>query len=351
MSGNSSKKNQQSPEMPTDPGPKSDALAQHRPEDTSGSGENVGEKKGNLGNQPSAVPTKRKAKSEGKDEPSKAPRRSARGAPQTPIEPGKMIQFLLSSESIDLCRPKDETEDVNTRGNIKAYSVSAFSPFEELVCAVILSRPISHALGLRSIRTIFNDPHNFITPKAILKAGAEGRQQALDDAKTQHRQKTADELGLLADLANGTIGDGEDDVSLEKVRKDGELKAEKVSKVNEDLNLDLMSCQEREILRKNVKGLGKTGLDIFGRRIQGVWPAFYPFVDQRTSAALEKLRLPADAEGLDRLLTERWKGLETRDIDAKDDDEKKRKAFVRILERAIGADLEGNTDTLRTKAA
>lgn len=321
--------------MPTDTGAKSDAPAQHRAENFSATGEKVSEQKDNPGKQPSTVPSKRKAKSKAKDEPSKAPRRSARGAPQTPIEPAKMINLLLSPDSIDLCRPNDETEDLKTRGNIKTYSVSAFSPFEELVCAVILSRPISHALGLRSIRTIFNDPHNFTTPKAILKAGGEGRRQALDDAKTQHRQKTADELGLLADLANGTFGDGEDDVSLEKVRKDGEHDAEK----------------EREILKNNVKGLGKTGLDIFGRRIQVVWPAFYPFVDQKTSTALEKLGLPADAEDLDQLLTDRWKEFETQDIDAKDDDERRRKAFVRILERAIGADLEGNTDALRTKAA
>lgn len=335
MSDKSSEKNQQNAEVPTGPGAKSDAPVQPKAEDISATSKNANQQKGNTEKQSGTIPTKRKAKSKAKDEPSKAPRRSTRGAPQTPIEPVKMVNLLLSPDSIDLCRPKDETDDLKIRGNIKTYSISAFSPFEELVCAVILSRPISHALGLRSIRTIFNDPHNFTSPKAILKAGAEGRRQALDDAKTQHRQKTAEELGLLADLANGTLGDGEDDVSLEKVRKDGEHDQEK----------------EREILRKNVKGLGKTGLDIFGRRIQGIWPAFYPFVDQRTAAALEKLGLPADAEDLDQFLTERWKEFEIRDIDAKDDDEQKRKAFVRVLERALGADLEGNTDTFKTKAA
>lgn len=74
-------------------------------------------------------------------------------------------------------------------------------------------------------------------------------------------------------------------------------------------------------------------------------------MDQRTSAALEKLGLPADSEDLDAYLTESWKEFETGDIEGKDDEEKKRKAFVRILERAVGADLEGNTDALREKAA
>ena len=232
MAEGSSEKDQQNAEMPTDQGAKSDAPAQNGSADFSTHNGNSAEQKDDQEKQATAVPTKRKAKSKAKDAPSKAPRRSARSAPPKAIEPAKMIQILLSPDCIDLCRPKDETEDLKSRGNVKTYSLSAFSPFEELVCAVILSRPISHALGLRSIRTIFNDPYNFTTPKAILKAGPEGRWEALDHAKTQHRQKTAEELGLLADLANGTLGDGEDDVTLEKVRKDGEHDAEKVSEVN-----------------------------------------------------------------------------------------------------------------------
>lgn len=102
---------------------------------------------------------------------------------------------------------------------------------------------------------------------------------------------------------------------------------------------------------KSVKGFGKTGLEIFSRRIQGVWPAFYPFIDRKTAAALEKLGLPADADDMNELLTSNWKDLDIKDIDAKDEIEKKRKAFVRVLERAIGADLEGNIDELKAKAA
>lgn len=87
------------------------------------------------------------------------------------------------------------------------------------MCAVILSRPISHALGLRSIRTLFNKPYEFTTPKEIRSAGFEGVRRALDDARTQHRQKTAEELVLLADAVVEHLGDGQDDVSLERVRK------------------------------------------------------------------------------------------------------------------------------------
>lgn len=177
-------------------------------------------------NESSTVPAKRKAKA--KDEPSKAPRRSGRGAPQPSVEPAKILHFLLSPDSADLCRPKDEVEDIQKRGEIKNYSSSALSPFEELLCAVILSRPISHALGLRTIRTIFNDPYNFTSPKVLKVAGLEGRREALFAARTQHKQKTADELGLIAENALDNIADSEDDVSLEKVRRDGDHDPEKV---------------------------------------------------------------------------------------------------------------------------
>ena len=281
------------------------------------------------------VSKKRKAPTS--SEPNKVPRRSARGAAASAsIDVGKMLQFLISPSSLDLCRPKDEIEDLNARGiNIRTYSTSTFTPFEELVCAVILSRPIGHMLGVRSIRTVFNPPYEFVTPKKIREAGAEGCRQALDKARTQHRQKTAEELVLLADAVVNNLGSGDEDVSLERVRKDGGHDCEKT----------------REMLRKNVKGLGKTGLDIFGRRIQGVWPSFYPFVDQRTLAAVEKLGMPGSAKELRNVLDENWEKLEVKKIEAKDEEEKKRKAFVRILERAVGADLEGNIDSLKSEVA
>ena len=83
----------------------------------------------------------------------------------------------------------------------------ALNPFEELMCSLILSRPIGHMLGLRSIRTLFNDPHQLNTPKAIKSAGKDGCRVALDEARTQHRQKTADELVLLADAVTEHLGE------------------------------------------------------------------------------------------------------------------------------------------------
>ncbi|KAL8741132.1 MAG: hypothetical protein Q9190_006228 [Brigantiaea leucoxantha] len=281
----------------------------------------------------SNVPSKRKAP-KAREPPSKAPRRSARGAQPQAVDSTQLIKFLLSPSSLDLCRPKDEIEDIKNRGDqLRTYSSSAFSPFEELVCAVILSRPISHTLGLRSIRTIFNPPYNLTTPRKIREAGYEGVRKALDEARTQHRQKTAEELVMLANAFAEALGDGEEDVFLAKVTKDAGHDLEK----------------EREILKNHVKGLGSTGLDIFVRRVQWLWLAAYPFTDARTRSSLEKLGLPGDAEQLKALMENSWEQLDAEDIEG-DMAAKKRKAFVRILERAVGLDLEGNMDSAKSSA-
>ncbi|KAL8921281.1 MAG: hypothetical protein Q9172_004107 [Xanthocarpia lactea] len=283
----------------------------------------------------SAIPSKRKAKTN--NVPAKAPRRSARSAAaQIQPDPVRLINHLLSPNSLDSCRPKDEIEDIKSRGrsDLRTYSSSTFSPFEELMCAVILSRPISHGLGLRSIRTLLNEPYQFTTPKRIREAGFEPVRKALDEACTQHRQKTAEELVLLADAVVDHLGDGDEDVRLERVRRECDHDWEK----------------EKEMLKKYVKGLGKTGLDIFGRRIQAPWPESYPFADQRTLSGLQKLGLPDNAEELQKLLENHWTELNVEGFEG-NEDERKRRVFVQVLERAVGVDLEGNADAVRAEAA
>ena len=275
---------------------------------------------------------KRKVQDTTTKEPSKASRKSSRGAPSEPINQTKLINYLLSPSSLDLCRPKDEMQDLETRGSgTRTYSTSTFTPFEELVCALILSRPIGHMLGLRSIRTLFNGSHNLNTPKAIRAAGKEGCREALDQARTQHRQKTAEELVGFADAVVGTLGSGEEDTGLERVREECEYDVER----------------ERDMLKKNVKGLGKTGLDIFARRIQGVWGEWFPFADQRTLEATEKLGLLGEVEGLVKIVDDCWTELDVDSLEAKDEDERKMKVLVRVLERAVGCQLEGNIDQVR----
>ena len=141
---------------------------------------------------------------------------------------------------------------------------------------------------------------------------------------------------MLAEaVAAGGLGSGEDDVGLERVREES----------GRDVGM------EREMLRKRVKGLGGTGLEIFGRRIQGGWGEWFPFVDRRTGRALEELGLPGEAEALRGLVEERWGELEMGDLEEGEEDDRKRRVFVRVLERAVGAELEGRLDDVKAEAA
>ena len=181
-------------------------------------------KKSNSSAKSSTIPSKRKAKAP--SSPSKAPRRSARSVPKNARSPIQILHFLLSPDSLTLTRPKDEVaalSDSEPDAKVRTYSESEFTAFEELMCAVILSRPISHALGVRSIRTLLSPPYEFSTPEKLKEAGFEGVRKALDEARTQHRQKTAEELVGLGEAVTGPIGEGKgswEEAVREKLKED-----------------------------------------------------------------------------------------------------------------------------------
>ncbi|KAI6861109.1 hypothetical protein KC343_g12901 [Hortaea werneckii] len=279
----------------------------------------------------------KRKKTDASDEPAKAPRRSGRGAPKAQPSKQQLLSFLLSDSASVLCRPDDETEDMKNRGDIRTYSTSVLTPFEELTCAVILSRPISHRLGLRTIRTILNPPYNFTSAKAVQDAGSEKHIQAVWDARTQHKEKTAGEIGMIADVV------------LEKFTAEGDKEGTRLEKVRTECNKDIE--KERELLKSNIKGLGRTGLDIFFRRVQWQWDAGYPFVDGKSAQSLYKLGLPDEGEELHKLIEQHWEKLETKQLAGEDERAKKRRAFVIVLERATGADLEGKSEAVVEAAA
>ncbi|KAI5194786.1 hypothetical protein E4T39_08518 [Aureobasidium subglaciale] len=263
-------------------------------------------------------------------------RKSGRGAQKAAPTTEQLLNYLLSPASTELCRPDDESDEVQSRGeDYKTYSSSALTAFEELICAVVLSRPISHKLGLRAIRTILNDPYSFTTPAAIISAGKEKRHQALEEAKTQHKDKTAEQIGLVADVVAHKFCKDDKDTSLDKLR-------EQASK-----GWDM----ERDLLQENIKGVGKTGLDIFFRRVQWLWPEAFPFVDERSSRGIEKLGLPKHPDELAKVLDRYWAKLNTSHLVGGDKETKKRRAFVVICERATAADLEGKSDAILESAA
>lgn len=264
----------------------------------------------------------------------KAARRSARGGPKpTTVQ---LLNYLLSPAATTLCLPKDE-EEKGPQAEVRTYTGNVpLSPFEELMCAIVLSRPISHRLGQRAIKVLLNEPYAFNTPGALRNAGPQKREQALWDARTQHKQKTADQLGGLADVVIERFVDDESDDQLSKLR----------SSAAKDIDVI-----HRE-LQTNIKGVGKTGLDIFFRRVQGHWGEVYPFVDPKTEDSVARLGLPRGEEELQALVEKHWSDLKTDDIKgAKDEETVKRHVFVRILERAVNADLDNKVDDLLDEAA
>jgi len=268
--------------------------------------------------------------------PREGERKTGRGAQKAAPTTEQLLNYLLSPASTELCRPDDESAQVESQGaDYKTYSSSALTAFEELVCAVILSRPISHKLGLRSIRTILNAPYSFTTPSAITSAGKEKRYQALTDAKTQHKDKTAEQIGLVADVVAHKFAKNDTDTSLDKLREQASY------------GWDM----ERDLLQENIKGVGKTGLDIFFRRVQWLWPEAYPFVDEKSSRGIEKLGLPKHPDELAKVLDRYWAKLDTSNLEKGDKEQQKRRAFVIICERATSADLEGKSDAILEAAA
>ena len=244
--------------------------------------------------------------------------------------PTQVLKFLLSDAALNVCRPNDEIEATKNNKDLITYS-QLLTPFEELLCAVILSRPISYHLGRRTIRTILNAPYSFRNPVAIQTAGTQKVLRALEGAHTQHTDRTAEELDLIAQVVSNNNWHND----LKRLRKQSKGSVE----------------AEREVLRRSIKGLGKTGLDIFYRRVQWAWAEAYPFVDARTQVLLEKLGLPKRPEGLVKMIEVRWGEIGFRDGEEYSDEEKRRRAFVVLIERAVGADLEKRIDDVLEEAS
>ncbi|QDS68932.1 hypothetical protein FKW77_008423 [Venturia effusa] len=269
----------------------------------------------------------------------KAPRHSTKDSKAEPATIHQIVQYLLTQSALEQCRPNEESKALSElsdtdRASLHTYSSSVFTPFIELLCAAILSRPISHALGHRSIRTILNEPYNFTTPKVIRTAGEQTCIKALLEARTQHKGKTATEIVHIADVVTEKFG-GEDDTSLEEVRKQSGHDANK----------------ERELLKASIKGVGPMALNIFFRRIQWLWIEAFPFMDEKTKDAMAALGLPDDAEELFEQVEALWDEMDTDEVAGKDEDERKRRAFTIILERALGAHLEKKTEAVLNEAS
>ena len=127
--------------------------------------------------------------------------------------------------------------------------------------SVVMSKPISSRLGARTLLTLFGDDIDFTTPQKLRDAGEDGRYDALSKARTQHKDKTADQLGRLAEKVIEEYASNESDTSLQKMRDKLDGDASKLDTIISDFY-----------------GCGQTASDIFRRRMQSDWEELYPSV-------------------------------------------------------------------------
>lgn len=273
---------------------------------------------------------KRKVPPTKTSKPAKEPRQGAKASSRGKDAPTQkqLLQFLLSEKSLPFCYPEDEL-DAKASKKYSSTSPRTFSPFEHLLTASLLSKPLSHTLGMRSTRTLLNPPFSFNSAKAITEAGENQVWEALEVARTQHRQKTASYVIQMAEHFA-------DDPNLEGVKQDPVAEVQKV------------------------KGIGKTGAELFCRRVQCLepWEGVFPCADGKSLEACKEIGLNVkDAEDLDQMMKREvnWTQVGNMGLDKPFSElrkeQKQRLAFVLVLERAIGASLEGRLQDVRRAAA
>ncbi|KEF54075.1 uncharacterized protein A1O9_09870 [Exophiala aquamarina CBS 119918] len=262
--------------------------------------------------------------------------------------PKKLLNFLLSPKALPYCFPEEELAAAKTSSKYKSYSLSSpasFTPFEHLVCAHLLSKPLSHNIGMRSIRTLLNDPFNFTTPEEITSAGEHRVWEALEEARTHHRQKTASYL----------YGTGQ-------AYSDSETMFALAQEANDSGPAGVI-----EHIKSTVPGLATVGGEIFCRRVQCVdgWgDALWPYADSKALDSLGQMGIEVqDAEDLrDTIKCDvnldqvKDMGLHERNLSSqrlvRDEETTYMQAvFVVLLERAIGCVLENKVDELKKAAA
>lgn len=259
-----------------------------------------------------------------------------------------MLNFLLSAEALPYCFSQDELEAAKKSAKLKCYSLTSptsFTPFEHLICAHLLSKPLSHVLGMRSIRTLLNEPHSFSTPEAIIEAGEKRVWEALEDARTQHRQTTASYIFATAESY-----------------ADSEIMFALAEKANDEGSAGVMAY-----IKNTVPVLGNVGGEIFGRRIQYVdgWgDALWPYADGKALDSLRETGIKVTMRRTCRMrLSGRLVGIGSWDMGLHDSALSKgelvgeememqvQAEFVVALERAVGCVLEGKAAEFQKAAA
>ena len=86
----------------------------------------------------------------------------------------RVVKFFLSPKALHLLKnPKSDPPSTGSNSAENDYFSFSLSPFEPVLCALILSKSLSHTLGQRTIQTPLNPPYKLSNTNAMLKASKE----------------------------------------------------------------------------------------------------------------------------------------------------------------------------------
>ncbi|MFI0355616.1 endonuclease [Actinomadura sp. 9N407] len=144
-----------------------------------------------------------------------------------------------------------------------------------LVLANLMSARISADIAMAAAHELFDAGGG--TPRGMAKLSWQERVDALGRGHyVRYDESTATRLGEMAELVQDKYG--------------GDLRRLPVT-----AERDIDRAAE---LLKEFKGIGPTGVDIFCREAQSVWPWLRPYFDGQTRKGAQRLGLPADPERL-----------------------------------------------------
>ncbi|MEV5875333.1 endonuclease [Streptomyces sp. NPDC052101] len=149
--------------------------------------------------------------------------------------------------------------------------------YQALMLAILLSARIRADIAVASARALFDA--GMRDPRAMAKASWQDRVDALGKGGyRRYDERASTLLGRGADLVLDRYG--------------GDLR-----------RLRAESAPEKALL--DIPGIGPTGVDIFLREVQGVWPEFAPYIDRKALDGARLLGLPASPAKLEGLVAER----------------------------------------------
>ncbi|TYK46292.1 endonuclease [Actinomadura decatromicini] len=147
--------------------------------------------------------------------------------------------------------------------------------FKLLVLANLLSARISSDIAMAAARELFDAGGG--TPRGMEKLTWQERVDALGRGHyVRYDESTASRLGDVADLVQ------------DKYKGDLRRLAAKAGRDPE---------KAAELLQE-FPGIGPTGVDIFCREAQAIWPWLRPYVDGQVKKGAERIGLPSDADRL-----------------------------------------------------